>query len=288
MLSEFDFKSPATLRECLAVMMAEEQSVAPIAGGTNLVIDLRNGRAQPQTVVNLWQFSDLSYLRQENGYVAIGGRTTVTELLNSPLIQQTGRSIIESADLFASPLIRNRATVGGNLADASPAADLAPPLLALGADVVLTSQKGTRTVPLDEFFLAPRKTVRQPSELLTEIRYPRPTLKAQNTFLKLGLRSEDAISVVSVAAYLECEGDLCQTVRIALGAVAPTPRRAKSAEILLRGERLNEALIRKAAQVAANQDASPIDDVRGSAEYRRWMVEVMVRRALMSLYQEVH
>lgn len=99
---------------------------------------------------------------------------------------------------------------------------------------------------------------------------------------------EDAISVVSVAAYLDCEGDLCQTVRIALGVVAPTPHRAKSAEILLRGERLNEALIRQAAQVAANQDTSPIDDVRGSAEYRRWMVEVMVRRALISLFEEVN
>ena len=286
MLSEFDFKSPATLDECLAVMMAEEQSVAPIAGGTNLVIDLRNGHAQPQTVVNLWQLSGLSYLRQENGHVAIGGRTTVTELLNSPLILETGRSIVESADLFASALIRNRATVGGNLADASPAADLAPPLLALGADVVLSSQNETRVVPLDEFFVAPRRTVRQANELLTEIRYRRPSEKGKSTFLKLGLRLEDAISVVSVAAYLECEGDVCQTVRIALGAVAPTPRRAKSAEALLIGQPLTDALIRQAAQVAASQDASPIDDVRASAEYRRWMVEVMVRRAVMSLFKE--
>ncbi len=286
MLSEFEFQSPATVDDCLELMQFQAPDVAPIAGGTNLVVDLRSGRAKPQAVVNLWQLTDLAYIRRENGQVAIGGRTTVTQVLNSSLIRDTGRAITESAEKFASPLIRNRATVGGNLADASPAADLAPPLLVLEAEVQLQSKNGTRTVPLAEFFLGPRQTVRTPAELLAEIRYPVPSANTATTFLKLGQRWEDAISVVSVAASLEWDGDVCQTVRLALGAVAPIPRRAKNAEAVLTGRKLTEAMVRQAAQVAAAEDASPIDDVRGSAEYRRWMVEVLVRRALMSLIEE--
>ncbi len=233
-------------------------------------------------VVNLWQLTDLAYIRRDNGHVTIGGRTTITSLLNNSLIRETGQSITQACDLFASPLIRNRATIGGNLADASPAADLVPPLLALGAEVQLQSKTDTRTVPLDQFFLGPRQTVCKPTELLTEIRYSVPSQKTSTTFLKLGQRLEDAISVVSVATTVERDGDICRMVRIALGAVAPTPCRAKQAEAILTGQPLSEALIRQAAQVAAEQDASPIDDVRGSAKYRRWMVEVLVRRALLT------
>jgi len=286
MLSEFEFQSPATLDDCLELMQFQAPGVAPIAGGTNLVVDLRSGRAKPQTVINLWQLSDLAYIRRENGHLAIGGRTTVTQLLNSSLVRKTGQALTESAQKFASPLIRNRATVGGNLADASPAADLAPPLLVLDAQVQLQSKSGTRTVPLAEFFLGPRQTVRTPAELLAEIRYPVPAANTATTFLKLGQRWEDAISIVSVAASLERDGDICQSVRLALGAVAPIPRRAKQAEAVLAGQKLTDELLRRAAQVAASEDANPIDDVRGSAEYRRWMAEVLVYRALTSLIEE--
>ncbi len=281
MRAEFEFKSPTTLSECLE-LMAQGPGVSPIAGGTNLVVDLRSGRVRPRSVINVWELPGLSYIRRDDGYVAIGGRTTVTELLKGPLLGQAGRSILESAEIFGSPLIRNRATVAGNLTDASPAADLAPPLLALDAEVVLTSNNDTRRVPLDQFFLGPRQTVRRPSELLTEIRYPFPGQGATDRFLKLGLRWDDAIAVVSVATYLELEGKLCKAARVALGAVAPTPIRARKAEATLVGETLNENVVRRAATVAANEDAKPISDVRGSAEYRRWMVEVMVRRALMT------
>ena len=286
MLSEFEFQSPATLDDCLELMQVQAPGAAPIAGGTNLVVDLRSGRAKPQTVINLWQLTDLAYVRRDNGHLAIGGRTTVTQLLNSALVGETGRALTESAQKFASPLIRNRATVGGNLADASPAADLAPPLLVLDAEVQLQSKSGMRTVPLAEFFLGPRQTVRTPAEILAEIRYPVPAANTATTFLKLGQRWEDAISVVSVAASLTRAGDICQTVRLALGAVAPIPRRATQAEAVLAGQKLTDDLLRQAAQVAATEDASPIDDVRGSAEYRRWMVEVLVYRALKALIEE--
>ena len=282
MVNEFTYASPDTLAGCLEILAEPDQNTAPIAGGTNLMVDLRSGRNQPQAVINLWQLTELAYIERVQGHVAIGGRTTVTQLLKSDLIQETGQALHQAADKFAGPLIRNRATVGGNLVDASPAADLAPPLLALGAEVQLQSKDDSRTIPLDQFFLGPRHTVRHASEILTEIRYPIPSANTSTSFLKLGQRLEDAISVVSVATALEKEGDTCKTVRIALGAVAPTPRRAKNAEAILSGQPLNEALIQQAAHVAAEKDASPIDDVRGSAEYRRWMVAVMVRRALLA------
>ena len=278
MLSHFDYTSPPSLADCLAAMANPNAQIAPIAGGTNLVVDLRSGRAQPDSVINLWDLTDLAYIRQEGEQIAIGGRTTVTQLLKSELIAQTGQAITQAAELFASPLIRNRATVGGNLADASPAADLAPPLLALDAEVDLQSASGSRTVPLSEFFVGPRQTVRQPNELITEVRYPISSGSTQ--FIKLGQRLEDAISVVSVALSIEMDGNSCQSVRIGLGAVAPTPKRATNAEAILAGNVLTAELVQAAAEAAANQDASPIDDVRASAEYRRWMVEALVERAL--------
>jgi CO/xanthine dehydrogenase FAD-binding subunit len=280
-LTDFTFQSPTTLGDCLDLMAAQAPDVAPIAGGTNLVVDLRSGRAKPKCVVDLCRLASLSYVRQENGRIAIGGRTSVTELLQSPLLHRSGGAIVASAGQFASPLIRNRATIAGNIADASPAADLAPPLLALGAEAILTSKSGTRCVPLEQFFLGPRQTVRRPDELLTAIRYPRPGASAVDTFVKLGLRREDAIAVVSVATYVERQGELCSVARIALGAVAPSPIRARQAEDVLVGATLREDTIRHAAHIAANVDAQPISDVRGSAEYRRWMVEVLVRRALL-------
>jgi carbon-monoxide dehydrogenase medium subunit len=210
----------------------------------------------------------------------LGGLVNVEQVKQSPLLRQLGAPLVESARLFASPVIRHRATVGGNLADASPAADMAPPLLALGAEVALSSVEGTRYEALDTFFLGPRRTTRRMHELLTEIRYPAPGASARTSFLKLGLRNADAISVVSVATYLDLDGDRVRDLRIALGAVAPVPLRARQAEAALIGQPLTEERVREAARVAAQADVRPIDDVRGSAEYRRWMVEVMVRRAL--------
>ena len=287
MLPTFEFHSAPDLNSCLDVM-ASESDIAPIAGGTNLVADMRGGRLQPKSVIDIWPLADLAYIRRDNGHVVIGGRSTLTDVLESTLLPEAGgQSLIASAEIFASPLIRNRATVAGNLADASPAADLAPPLLALNAEVMLRSKHGLRTLPLEEFFLGPRQTVRQADELLAEIRYELPPAGAYDKFLKLGLRWEDAISLVSVAVHLELDGDVCQTARIALGAVAPRPIRAKNAEAILVGERFTEESIRQAASIASAEDATPISDVRGSAEYRRWMVEVMVRRALLLKLKEM-
>lgn len=283
MLPEFDFLRPKTLPEALSMLAGD---VMPIAGGTNVIADLRAEKHHPRALVDLSRLAELRGIRRDGlgrGHIAIGGGTTITELLREPLIAQHAAALVQAARVFANPLIRNRATVGGNLVDASPAADTAPPLLALDAEVELTSAAGTRRVPLADFFTGVRATVRRPDELLTAIRWPLPTPHTHTAFYKLGLRKADAISVVSVAVAVTFDNvGRCAQARIALGAVAPRPLRAPAAEAVLLGEKLTPAVIGEAARLAG-EAASPISDIRGSAAYRRQVTEVVVRRLLGQL-----
>jgi len=187
--------------------------------------------------------------------------------------------LVQAARVFANPLIRNRATVGGNLSDASPAADSAPPLLIADAEVELMSQAGSRRVPLAEFFIGVRKTQLKPGELIKTVYFPIASPQCKFGYYKLGLRKADAISVVSVAVMLEGQKGRCTRARIALGSVAPVPTRALAAEEALRNQPIGDALLSEAARLAA-ESASPISDLRSSADYRRRMVAVLVRRLL--------
>ena len=280
MLPEFALLMPQTLEEALEMLAEGAPDVAPLAGGTNLVVDMRSGRYRPSVVVNIGGLEELRGVRRENGHLVVGGGVTIAELLDDPLIAQHAPVLREAAAVLANPLVRNRATVGGNLADASPAADSAPPLLVLGAEVELVSRQGTRRVPLADFFVHVRKTVRRPQELLAAIRWPVPTDRSASAFRKLALRKADAISVLNAAVNVERDGaGRCRQARIALGAVAPTPIRAHEAEEALRGQQLTPATIAEAARLAA-EATQPIDDIRGSAAYRKRVVEVLVRRLL--------
>jgi len=301
MQAEFELLMPKTLSEALAMLapaaargLAEgAPPVTPIAGGTNVIPDLRGGRHRPAALMDISALAALRGIRHEagpdggsqggpqsGGYIVIGGGTTVATLLHDPLIAQHAAALHQAAAVFASPLVRNRATVAGNLADASPAADTAPPLLVLDAEVELTSQTGTRYVPVDAFMVGVRKTVRRPDELITAVRFPVPSANSASAFHKVGLRKADAISVLSVAVLIERgAAGICRKARIALGSVAATPIRARAAEDRLTGHPLTSALIQEVAKLAA-EAAHPIDDLRGSATYRKRVVEVVVRRLL--------
>jgi CO/xanthine dehydrogenase FAD-binding subunit len=265
-------------------MLAVEDAM-PIAGGTNVVVDLRAGRGGVSglllTLVDVTRVAGLRGIRCENDHLVIGGGTTISDLLNDSLIAQHAPALKEAAAVFANPLIRNRATVGGNLVDASPAADTAPPLLALDAEVELASQGGIRRVPLADFLVGVRKTLRRPDELLTAVRIPVPPAPGSAShFQKVGLRKADAISVLSAAVAVTCDAaGRCAAARIALGALAPRPLRATAAEDLLIGEKLTQATIIEAAHLAGDATC-PINDIRGSADYRRQVTEVIVRRLL--------
>jgi CO/xanthine dehydrogenase FAD-binding subunit len=258
--------------------------VMPLAGGTNVIVELRDGHRCPRCLIDVSHLPELRGIRRDDGRVVpnvvIGGGTTIAELLAHPLIAEHGLPLRQAAARLGNPLVRNRATVAGNLVNASPAADTAPPLIALGAEIELTSQAGTRRLPLDEFMVGVNKTLIQPEELVTAIRWPAPPACSAAGFYKIGLRKADACSVINAAAMVAWdENGRCQQARIAIGAAAPRPMRAREAEAALIGQPLKADVIAEAAHLAA-QATQPIDDIRGTAAYRRRMAEVIVRRLL--------
>ena len=278
-MSGFDFLSPKSLNSALQALSTKGRRSKLLSGGTNLISDIRSQSVQPFWIIDLSGIQGLWYLKEERGLIRIGALTTISDLIDSKLIKNRVPLLWEAASHFAGPIVRNRATVGGNLVDASPAADSAVPLLALKAQVKLRSLKGQRTLPLDQFFVDYRKTAIRSGEILTEVHFPIPGRTATFAYHKMGRRNAMAISVVSVAALLKMKGDTCSEAAIALGAVAPTPIRLREAEFLLQGKKVDWDLAKKCGELAA-ESVRPIDDLRASADYRRQMCAVYVREAI--------
>ena len=284
----FELEMPRDLAGALNALAAGGDSrTVPIAGGTNLIVDMRAKRERPERVVALSKVGELRGMEFGVDRISIGGGTTVTDLLRSPGIAQAAPSLVESSRLFAGLMVRNTATVAGNIACGSPAADLVPPLLSLDADVTLASVGGTRTLALEEYFLDYKRDVRRPGELITRISWARLPAPSVNTFYKLARRKGDAITVTGVALTLCAAGGMCTRARIALGAVAPVVFRARKAEAVLEGRALTPALIDEAA-AAATAASSPIDDVRASAEYRLHTVEALTRRLVAQAWDRLN
>ncbi|MDE0330748.1 MAG: FAD binding domain-containing protein [Nitrospinae bacterium] len=271
-----EFLRAGSVDEALA---AARDGAAFVAGGTNLVPDVLFGRKKIARAVDISRLDELRYIEEADGKIRIGALATVTDLLDSELIRDAASPLYESALEFAGPLVRNRASVAGNLMDASPAADLAPPLLAQDAVVELASAEGERALPLSEFFLDYRKTAARPEELMTAIVIEPLGAEDRCAYYKLQLRRAMAIAVLGVAVALRMNGSVCADAAISLGAVAAVPYRAHAAEGHLRGREIAEAEI-EAAAAAAAESARPIDDVRASAAYRKKMCGVLVRRLL--------
>jgi CO/xanthine dehydrogenase FAD-binding subunit len=287
MLPPFDLLQPQNLNQALS-WLQQDPSITPISGGSNLIVDMRAGKHSPAVVMDLSHLPELHTLTRVDGTIQLGSGLTINEILNSPLLSQTAPLIQQAAQVFANPIVRNRATLGGNLADGSPAADMAPPLLALDAQVTLQSATQQRVLPLSEFFLGVRKTALQPGELLTKVTIPIAAPLSSGIYYKIGLRKADAIAVVSAAVWVAFDANgRCWQAHIALGSVAPIPLRAVAAENLLEGQVFTEEWFQQAADAAAAA-AQPISDVRASADYRRHMVQVLVRRLLISLAAQSH
>lgn len=284
MLPRFELLMPQTLAEALEMLAGYAPDALPVAGGTNLIPDMRAAKRRPGVLVNIAGLDELQDIWEENGHAVTGGGVTVGRLLESGVIAAGAPILREAASVFANPLVRNRATVGGNLGNASPAADMAPPLLVLDADVRLESKGESRWIPLDDFFVDVCDTVCRGVELITAVRWPVRAPKTFTRFRKLALRKSTAISVVSVAVRITFsdrlgDGVRCADAAIALGAVAPTPIRVRDAEEALRGQMLRPEVIEKTTRLACTA-ASCIGDVRGSADYRGQVTDVLVRRLL--------
>ncbi|HVU67964.1 MAG TPA: FAD binding domain-containing protein [Ktedonobacteraceae bacterium] len=261
------FLQPTSLAEALELLGTYGADARLIAGGTDVLVELQRGVRPTQTLIDLSAVPDLQYVRLDGQFLAIGALATHNDVLRSPLSWQHALPLVQACQEVGAPQIRTRATVAGNLLTASPANDTIPPLLALEAEVVLTSRAGERVLPLSQFYHGVRRTALQADELLREIRVPLSSDERRGVFLKLGLRRAQAISVVNVALLLTFAGDVVRQARIALGCVAPTVVRAGHVEDFLIGKRLEPAICQEAAQLIS-RDCSPIDDVRASASYR--------------------
>lgn len=279
MVYRFEYHRAGSLDEALALLSQHKGSEAA-AGCTNIIVDARSERKVPDVLVDIDGLDDLRYARRENGTVRLGARTTLSDCLKLPLLTEEAPVLGMMAAEFAGTLIRNRATLAGNIAYASPAADVVPALQALGASLTLMStERGSRQVLLTDFIVGPRKTTLERDELITEISFPASNGEVKAGYFKFALRNAMAISLVSGAVVLRMDGKVIAEASLSLGAVAATPYRVTKAEELLKGQEPTEALIREAAK-AASDSASPISDIRASADYRREMTGVMTRRII--------
>ena len=279
-----EYITPTSLEETLRLLAEKREKARLVAGATDLMLELERGvRKGIQTVIDITRLPDLDRITLDHDEtIHIGPLVTHNAAASSKLLRERAFPLVSAAWQVGAPQIRNRATVAGNLVTASPANDTITPLMALGAWVMLASVGGTRCVPLENFYTGVRRTVLQPDEMLVEIAFPALKAGQCGTFLKLGLRRAQAISLVNAAVVLTIEASRVKFAAITLGAVAPTIIHAPESEAFLVGKDLTDEVIARAAELAAGA-SRPIDDLRGSAAYRKAMVQVLVLRALRLL-----
>jgi carbon-monoxide dehydrogenase medium subunit len=285
---------PAGLEEALAALAEPGVKPLVVAGGTDLIPMMRKMRLNgtlsngdgPRVVLDLSKLDDLCGIREADGMLEIGAATTMGVIAADPYVKNLVPVLAAAAASVGSPLVRNRATVGGNLVTASPSADTAPALLAAGAVIRLAgAEGGPRELPLTEFFVEYRKTALRPGEIVTHVLVPLAGRPIAGRFEKVGLRNADAISVVCAACEIELDGSTCRVARIGLGAVAAVPVRAVAVESALRGREITDDVAAECAQLV-REHISPIDDVRASARYRGWVAEAVVSRMITDIARE--
>ena len=281
------YTAPTTLEEAAEILRAGNVTV--LAGGTDLMPQTQAGRLQFQPVLmNVRHLPELGGIALQGTAVRIGALVTITELLESALVRERLNLLWQACDHFASDQIRNAATIGGNVCNASPAGDTLVPLLALNARAVLASKASgalqLRRVPLTEFFLGPGRSCRAPAELLTAVEVPLPPAGFAGEFYKHGTRPGLDIAAISIALGARRDGPLLRDVRLAFGSVAPTPVRAPRTEAALEGQPLDAAMLETAAGIAL-EEVHPISDVRASDWYRRELIHNMLKRVLTHVCQ---
>lgn len=283
-LPKFEYFRPESFKEAMKILKKHKGKIRPLAGGTDLFIAMKEEEAVWENVLDLKGIPDYDFIREADGGIEIGALATVRSVETSTLIKEKIPLLAAAAGTIGSVQIRNRATMGGNLCNAAPSADTAPALLCLGAMAEIIEESGARRIRLEDFFMGPGKTILRDSALLRKIMIPfLPPNSAGIYFKESPRRAMDlAVAGVSCLMTLDSAKKKCLTCRIALGAVAPTPMRAKRAENILMDGAITDKEIAAAGE-AASQECRPISDVRGSAEFRREMVSVLVKKGLGEL-----
>ena len=283
-LPKFKHLEAGTVKEACALLSKYKGNSKVVAGGTDLLVSMKRREICPSCLINIKGIHGLSDIDYQRKTLRIGALATLNAVESSSVVQETFPILASACHQLGTPLIRNIGTIGGNLCNASPASETAPSLIALGAKVKMVGPKGERVIPLESFFAGPGETTLQHHELLTEIRVPSPADRTKGVYLKLPARTAIDIAAVSVAVVITvgARDHQIDDVKIVLGAVAPTPVRARQAEKALKGKRLSEELIEKASQTASGE-ATPISDIRASADYRKQMVKVLTYRAIKQL-----
>ena len=287
-LKTFEYFAPESLPEALSLLQERGEEGRALAGGTDLVVQVKEGGKipTPSYLVSLRRLPELRGIDfSERDGLRIGATVTMTEAAESAPVRERYRALADGAEIVGSIQTMNMATIGGNVCNAAPSADTAPPLLTYEAVAVIAGPKGERDVPIEEFWLGPNQTALQQGELLRELRLPAPPANTGGVYVRQTPRKQMDIAVVGVAVLLTLgQGDRIERARIALAAVAPTPIRARKAEAALEGKAASKALFAEAAETATTE-ASPIGDVRGSAEFRRHLVRVTTERCLQEAAQ---
>ncbi|NLJ77089.1 MAG: xanthine dehydrogenase family protein subunit M [Peptococcaceae bacterium] len=286
-LPDFEYYAPESVAEACQLLSQFGEKAKVLAGGTDLVVKMKNELLAPEVVVsvkNLEQLKKVEYVAGKG--VRVGALCTHNDLVKSDVLKDKFASVANAAKQMANNQVRNRGTIAGNIVSAVPSADLPPILIALNATAKLVGAKGERTLAMEDVFTGPGKTVLANDEVLTEIFIPEQKMTGSN-YIKFGLRKSGALAVVGVAVAVQVENGVIKDARVALGAVAATPVRAKKTEEFLKGKKVTDDVLAEAG-VLASGECKPISDIRASAEYRTDLVRIFTKRALRKAVDEGH
>ena len=280
----FDFISPQNLEELYKVL--DDPGGQIIAGGTDLLPKIYKQKTHPERIIDISRIRELDYIHEENGQINIGSLTSFSSIAKNPLLGKYVPSLVKAANHIGSPMTRQRATLGGNIVNASPAADSVPPLLIHDSIVTLASLRGERKLPLQQFLLSPGKTDLQPNEIVHHITIPKITPPLGSEFLKIGARQGMIIAIANAAVLIQLNGQIkIEVIRIALGAVAPTTIRCQMTEEFLVNQKPSPEIIQEAAKMIL-REITPISDLRGSESYRLKAASVLFQRCLLSSIEQ--
>lgn len=278
----FDYFEPKTLKDALAELSINRDGAMLLAGGTDLIPKIKNSTINPTQIINIGNLHELQYIHYNHPEgLSFGAAVTLREIEKDINIRKFYPALYEGAHSMASTQIRNTGTVVGNICNAVPSADTAPALLVYDAQILVESSEGSRTIKIDDFFKGVCKTNLNANEVVTGIKLPPQLADSKANYIKYTVRRALDLALVGVAVNFSCQNGICNNVKIALGAVATTPCRAYNAEKYLLGKKITLELMEEAAEIASVKDCSPISDKRAGAEYRREMVKICTRDALI-------